>query len=228
MAKQGFDFGRTISGAVWMLRRDIGVLGPIVLIWAVIDFALYAADYALGLSAFSSIVTLSMFSVPLMAGAVTVMALSGGSMGTGETVQAAAARYWPLLVCYILSFFGTLVGFVLLVIPGLILMVMWAVAFPILLNEDVSPRRALGESYRRIRESFAPVAGLIALFIGLSVGVGILLGAVVPAAYDGAVGLALGLETITTVVLGTVGAYLNVAIYSELNHVSGPDVTVFD
>lgn len=225
---QRFNFGRALSGALWMLRRDALVLVPLLVIWGGIDFALYKADDALGLDRLSSIVTLSIFSVPLMTGAITIIALSGGATGSIQSLSVAATRYLPLLLCYILSYLGMLVGFLLLIIPGLILMVMWSIAVPILVNEEMSPTRALGESYRRIREHFAPIAGIIALFIGLSIATGFVLGVVYPMSYGVGEGFALAVETVVTVFLGVIGAYLNVAIYSELSHVSGPDVSVFD
>lgn len=225
---QRFHFGRALSGALWMLRRDVLVLLPLLMIWGGIDFALYKADDALGLDEFSSIVTLSIFSVPLMTGAITLIALSGGMTGSIQALSFAATRYLPLLLCYILSYLGILVGFLLLIIPGLILMVMWSIAVPILINEEASPMRALGESYRRIRVHFEPIAGIMVLFIGLSVATGFVLGFVYPMSYGVGEGFALGVETVVAVFLGVIGAYLNAAIYSELSHVSGPDVSVFD
>lgn len=72
-------------------------------------------------------------------------------------------RLWALLGLSILSGLGILLGFVLLILPGLYLYVRWSLAAPILIAEGVGPAEALRRSGEEISGRFWPVAGLFLL-----------------------------------------------------------------
>ena len=60
---------------------------------------------------------------------------------------------------------GILLGFVFLIVPGLILMVRWSAAFALVLSEDESAGDALGASWEITRGNFWPI--FAALLVGL-------------------------------------------------------------
>lgn len=64
-----------------------------------------------------------------------------------------------------LSGLGMLAGFVLLLVPGLILMVRWSAAFALVVSEDESAGNALGESWAMTRGNFWPI--FAAMLVGL-------------------------------------------------------------
>jgi hypothetical protein len=77
-------------------------------------------------------------------------AVSEAYMGHDPSIKAslrfALTRVFPLLWLYILLGLGVLLGFICLVIPGIILYVLWAVAVPALMVEGLRGTKALGRS----------------------------------------------------------------------------------
>lgn len=81
--------------------------------------------------------------------------------GFGVSLRFAVRRLPALLVMQILLLFGVMLGFLALVIPGIWLIVRWAVASPALLSERIGPARALGRSGRLVRGRWWPTAGVL-------------------------------------------------------------------
>jgi len=65
----------------------------------------------------------------------TIADLNGKPVSIGEAVKSSFRVFWPLIGLAIVSTLGAGVGFVLLVIPGIILLVMWIVSVPVLVVE---------------------------------------------------------------------------------------------
>lgn len=66
----------------------------------------------------------------------------------GALVRSVEPVFWRLLAVSLLFGIGVGIGFVLLIVPGLILMVMWAVVAPVMVLE----RPGVFEAFRRSRE----------------------------------------------------------------------------
>jgi uncharacterized membrane protein len=64
----------------------------------------------------------------------------------GGSIRKSVRHWLPLTVASVLGGLGILVGFAFCVIPGLLLMVVWMVAIPALLDESLSGTEALGRS----------------------------------------------------------------------------------
>ena len=69
-------------------------------------------------------------------------------MTVGELFSAAAPAIGSLIIWGILSGIAIGIGFVLLIIPGLILMTIWAVGAPAIVVEDVGPLESLRAQLR--------------------------------------------------------------------------------
>lgn len=97
--------------------------------------------------------------------------------GIGEMFRRATGKLRPLLGVSLLSGFGIGLGLLLLVIPGVVLMVRWAVAVPVVMIEGRSPRQALRRSRELVRGNGRAVlnvllaVGLLTGFVGGLVGV---------------------------------------------------------
>jgi hypothetical protein len=78
----------------------------------------------------------------------TVSANEGRRATIGESLSAGLRVILPLIGLSILFAFGVAIGFVLLVVPGIILLLMWAVAVPTLVIE----RGGVFHSFRRSAE----------------------------------------------------------------------------
>jgi hypothetical protein len=83
--------------------------------------------------------------------------------GISESLAFAARRLVPLIALNILYVLGLIVGFVLLVIPGIWLYCAWSVSIPALLLEHRGPLSALSRSRRLVKGRWWPTAGALLL-----------------------------------------------------------------
>ena len=89
---------------------------------------------------------------------VTWTALSSaGLVPAGYRVSRVAG----VLGVYLLTSLGIMLGFLLLVIPGIILSVRWAIAVPILIGDDAGIIESIGRSWRETSGHFWPILGTI-------------------------------------------------------------------
>jgi hypothetical protein len=109
--------------------------------------------------------------------AIAVRDLSGRPAGVAQGVTAALARLFPMIGLSIVSGIGIALGLVLLVVPGIILMLMWMVAVPVLVEE----RRGVFESLGRSAELTRGSKGWIFLLLILYWGIGMLVSGAVGA-----------------------------------------------
>ena len=105
-------------------------------------------------------------------------------LSLGETFAAARERLGAVAVAGILASLGLIVGFLLLIIPGLVLMTWWSVIIPVVVLEN----RSAGESFSRSRELVRGhgwgVFGVIVLVILLLIGFQIVLSIILSPAAD--------------------------------------------
>ncbi len=93
----------------------------------------------------------------------------GFDTGWRESNLFAFKKLHSVLWVTILFALGLLVGFLLLIIPGIYLSIAWALAIPVLLSEDAKGSKALGRSYRLVRGHWWKTFGtLIVMYIMVS------------------------------------------------------------
>ena len=113
-----------------------------------------AADRAAVLGANGALIVIELIVATLVVAACT-KAVSDAYLD--QPVDAAASlrfafrRMPAVFALYILLYMGLIVGFILLIIPGIWLYVAWSVAVPTLLIERRNPFRALGRSRRLVK-----------------------------------------------------------------------------
>ncbi|BDI60884.1 hypothetical protein [Qipengyuania nanhaisediminis] len=84
-------------------------------------------------------------------------------------------RFWPWLGIYILSWLGIALGFIALIVPGLILLTRWSAVLPIVIEGRVPAMDAYGESWRAVRGNSLTVFAVgFVLLVGLLVISGII------------------------------------------------------
>jgi hypothetical protein len=81
----------------------------------------------------------------------------------GDLFSAASPFILPLIGFGILFGIGVAIGFILIVIPGLILATFWSVGAPAIVVEGVGPIDAFGRSWRLVRGQAWPVFGALLL-----------------------------------------------------------------
>jgi len=84
----------------------------------------------------------------------------------GESLQKGLRRLGPVVGTAICAGLGTMFGFILLIVPGLILLTMWYVALPACVLENVGPFEALSRSAFLTKGNRWKVFG-IAVVIGI-------------------------------------------------------------
>jgi len=82
----------------------------------------------------------------------------------GQLVSSASHAIWPLIGAGILAGIGIVIGFVLLIIPGLFLLTIWAVISPAIVVERTGVLGSFGRSHELVRGDGWPVFG--ALVVG--------------------------------------------------------------
>jgi hypothetical protein len=85
---------------------------------------------------------------PLAVSHATVSYLSGQKEGVGPAISVALRAFLPMVLIFILEGLGVGLAFLLLVVPGCILLCMWALVMPVYVMEQTG----VTESFARSRE----------------------------------------------------------------------------
>lgn len=106
---------------------------------------------------------LSIFLASLVSGAivrVTIGVAEDEKVSFGESFLTGLAKALPLLGLSVLMAIALVLGFALLIVPGVILLVMWAVASPALVAENIGVIEAFGRSRQLTKGARWRVFGL--------------------------------------------------------------------
>ncbi|MBV7259734.1 glycerophosphoryl diester phosphodiesterase membrane domain-containing protein [Erythrobacter crassostreae] len=86
-------------------------------------------------------------------------------------------RIWPWIGIYILASLGIGFGLILLIVPGVILVVRWAIALPLVIEGKIPAMDTFGESWERTSRYGWSIFGLLViLVIGMLILTGIVTG----------------------------------------------------
>jgi hypothetical protein len=144
--------------------------------------------------------------------------LRGQEFRLGDGLGRGLSRFWPLVGLSICAGLGMIFGFILLIVPGLILLTMWWVAVPACVLDRTGPIRSLERSGDLTRGNrwriFAVilVIGIVSKVVGAILSVPILLGLPIVAAV-----LSYIWSTLTTAyhLIATVVAYYELRVARE-------------
>jgi hypothetical protein len=142
--------------------------------------------------------------------------------GVGDLLRAVTPVLGRLILVGIVAGIGIVIGFVLVIVPGLILITIWSVAAPVVVLERPGGLAALGRSRELVRGNGWQVFGVIFVlfFLILIVSFG------VEAAANSA-GTAAGLiaRVVIGVLTGPLSALAQAVLYFELRRVKGAPAT---
>ena len=143
----------------------------------------------------------------------------------GDLFSAAAPYILPLIGFGILFGIGVAIGFVLIVIPGLILLTFWSVGAPAIVVEGIGPIDAFGRSWRLVRRNAWSVFGvLLVVFIIVVVIQGVL------AAIANPIGNGEASTWVASIISGTITAPIYAlavtVLYYELAGEPQPEATL--
>jgi hypothetical protein len=132
----------------------------------------------------------------------------------GDLFSAAAPAIGALIIWGILSGIAIGIGFLLLIVPGLILMTIWAVGAPAIVVEGAGPIEAFGRSYELVRGQAWTVFGIL-VCVFLIMAVAYLVAALIGAAIGGLAG-AIIVGIIALALFMPVSALVASVLYFEL------------
>lgn len=221
-----FDMGRVFSRAAGAIQRNQTVFIGLALLLgfapAVVVTMLTAVSPISGVAfAFGTIVT----SYVMMAAMThaTIVDLRNGRASFGECMAKGGQMILPLIGLGIVQTFGLMFAFLLLIIPGLILAVMWSVALPVLVGENPGVFASLSRSSELTKGSRWSIFAML-LIAGVMILVPLVLLPLLTGAFDDPTAVQqLSIAGIFTQLLGALASMLVyaglAATYIELRYV---------
>jgi len=97
-------------------------------------------------------------------------------LSLGETVRAATPYLWPVAGASILAGIAITVGLILLIVPGLYLITIWAVIVPVIVLEQSGALASFGRSQQLVRGRGWHVFGTLVLVFIILIAVNLILG----------------------------------------------------
>jgi hypothetical protein len=155
----------------------------------------------------------------ILRGAIT--SLGGKSASLAECLSTGLRTFFPIVGVTILSVLGVALGFILLIVPGIMLLLRWSVAIPVRVMEGPGVLKAMGRSAELTRGHRWAILGVLVAFALISIGLSIVLGLVTAAA--GMAGSAQIVVVVMTAITGMISLVLTSAasasIYFELRSI---------
>ena len=131
----------------------------------------------------------------------------------GQLLQAATPVIGQLILVGIIAGIGILIGFILIIIPGLILITIWSVAAPVVVLERPGAFKALGRSRELGRGNGWQVFGVIVVLV---IGVRIVAGIIEAIGDAGGTGVGIVVRVIVEILLAPLSALAASVLYFEL------------
>ncbi len=141
----------------------------------------------------------------------------------GGLFRSAGAVVGTLIAVGILAGIAIAIGFVLLIIPGLFLITIWAVIVPVVVIERSGVLEAFGRSRELVKGSGWQVFGVLVLLFLAVIVVQVLIAAILGGIFDSIFGFAIGI-LITSLLLAPLTALAASVIYFELKAIKGEPV----
>src|SRR5215218_4618050 len=144
----------------------------------------------------------------------------------GGLFSSASPYIGPLLLAGILAGIATAIGFVLLIVPGLFLLTIWAVIVPVIVIERTGAMPAFGRSRELVRGDGWRVFGVIVVLFLLQIVLGGLVQAIVGGASDDSfAGYAIA-DLIVHVLITPLSAMAATVMYVELRRLRGQPLDI--
>jgi uncharacterized protein UPF0259 len=143
----------------------------------------------------------------------------------GELLRAATPVLGQLILVGIVAGIGILIGFVLILVPGLILITIWSVAAPVVVLERPGVFAALGRSRELVSGNGWQVFGVIVVLVLLVI---VVSSAIELAADSAGTGAGLAVHVILSILTAPISALAASVLYFDLRAVSSERVAAAD
>jgi hypothetical protein len=130
-----------------------------------------------------------------------------------QLLNAATPVIGQLILVGIVTGIGIAIGFVLIIVPGLILITIWSVVAPVVVLERPGGLKPLGRSRELVRGNGWQVFGVIAVLV---IGVGIVSAIIEAAADSGGTGIGIVVRVIIEILTAPLSALAASVLYFEL------------
>jgi hypothetical protein len=131
----------------------------------------------------------------------------------GQLIQAARPVIGKLILVGIVAGIGIAIGFILIIIPGLILITIWAVFAPVIVLERPAGLGALGRSRELVRGNGWQVFGVIVVLV---IGVGIVSAVIEAIGDSGGTAVGIVVRVIVQILTAPISALAASVLYFEL------------
>jgi hypothetical protein len=215
--KRSIDIGSVIRRTFSIYVDQASVLLPaaavVFVLVGVVDAVLVAVAPVLLFVGF----VISLIAVTLFTGMVVELVADvqdGRRDATvGKLLQAATPVLGQLILVGILAGIGIFIGFVLIIIPGLILITIWSVAAPVVVLERPGATKALGRSRELVRGNGWQVFGVIVVLV---IGANIVGGVIEAIGDSGGTGVGIVVRIIVQILIAPLAALAAAVLYFEL------------
>jgi hypothetical protein len=131
----------------------------------------------------------------------------------GDLLRSVSPVVVPLIVVSILAGIGIVIGFILIIVPGLILLTIWAVVAPVVVVENPGVGATFGRSRALVKDHGWQVFGVIVIIFGIFLVVGVISAVVISSVGDaGGTVVSWLLNVVTAPIAALVGAVLYFAL----------------
>ena len=141
----------------------------------------------------------------------------------GGLFRSAGSVVGTLIVVGVLAGIAIAIGFVLLIIPGLFLITIWAVIVPVVVIERTGVFDAFGRSRELVRGNGWQVFGVLVLLFNGAIDAQILIAAILRGIFDSVFGFALGV-LLTSLLISPLTALAASVIFFDLKAIKGEPV----
>jgi hypothetical protein len=219
--------GDTLNEVFSIYGAQAGVLLPLAF-WIYLVVAIVT-----GIAAGSFVLLLVAFVVSLLAGVLyqgivvsLVRDVRDGrrDYSMGDLVGQATPFLGPLLGAGVLAALGIGIGFLLLVVPGLFLLTIWAVIAPVIVIEKSGAIDSFGRSRQLVRGNGWPVLGTLVVAFLIVFVAGAILSSIALAITDGVI-LQIVFSALASTVTAPITALVAAVLYYRLLAIQGPAPT---
>lgn len=177
-----FDVGRVVRRTFEVVRRNLVAFGGLAVLFGALPYVVVTVlGQQIRTEAFSFTnvviagvgwVVTTVCSYILQAAIVygTVKDLNGKQLRVSAALQVGVRHFLPLLGLAICMGLALMLGFVLLIVPGCMMMAAWAAAVPAVVMEDKGVSDSLSRSASLTKGHRWPVFGLLLAYLVLVVG----------------------------------------------------------
>jgi hypothetical protein len=220
---RSIDIGSVISRTFSIYADQASVLLPaaaaVFVVVGVVSALLVVAAPVLAILAFVVILVGTTLYTGMVVELVADVQDGKRDATVGQLINAAKPVIGQLILVGIVAGIGILIGFVLIIIPGLILITIWSVFAPVIVLERPGGLKALGRSRELVQGNGWRVFGVIVVLV---VGVAIVSGIIEAIGDSGGTAVGVVVRVIVQIFTAPISALAASVLYFELR---GPTAT---